>query len=100
MPRISKTAAAHQMVDGLVKHAQLCGVSLEGVTLQNFNHELDQRFDDGGVARCEHFMDLAWDYSGQFGNLGSDAFEAAQWEAAETAFEILLGMLEKGTRKE
>lgn len=86
---MSKLEVAEKMVGVLLDHARQCDVDLEGVNRHNFNIELDDRFGDGGEARCEHFADIGWEYAGQFGVIGSDAFEDAQSEVLSEALVLL-----------
>jgi hypothetical protein len=87
--RISLTATAERMVDSLIEAAEQAGVDLSGITEQNFNAELDSRFNDGGEARCERFTDLAWEYSAQHGPLDSAEWDRAQWDAIKAALALL-----------
>lgn len=89
MPRITKEATARKMVEALKDEARKQDVDLTGVNGENFNTELDKRFGDGGEARCEHFCDHGWEYSGQFGRIGSDGFDEAQSEVVEAALVLL-----------
>lgn len=82
---------AEKMVDNLSDHAEKCGVELNGINRHNFNTELDDRFNDGGEARCEYFADLGWEYAQEFGEFGSDDSETALWRVLSSALELLEG---------
>jgi len=87
---------AEKMCLVLIEEAKRCDVDLTGVDAGNFNSELDRRFGDGGEARCEHFADIAWEYSQQFGKVESKGFEEAQWRAITAALKLLPSKI-KGT---
>lgn len=75
------------MADSLIETARDRGVDLSDLTYQNFNTLLDDRFDDGGEARCEQFTDLGWDYAFQFGQMDSDGFDNAHHKCIEAAIQ-------------
>jgi hypothetical protein len=83
-----------EMADSLIEYAEHNEVSLEGLTIDNFNTLLDDRFDDGGYARCEKFTDLAWPYSFQFGEIESNAQSNAQWKCIKAAIKEVNKRLE------
>jgi hypothetical protein len=86
---ITKEQTVTAMVASLERAAKQARVSLKGVTRENFNSELDDRFHDGGEARCEQFGDLTWAYATQFGAFDSQEWEDARWECFEAAFVII-----------
>ena len=94
MLTITVKEIATRMVDILEDHAKRCEVDLHGVTKDNFNCELDERFQDGGVARCEYFSDISWDYCAQFGEFRDDMM--GPWHDAHgRALRAALKLLEK-----
>jgi len=88
-PRIRMADVARKMVDSLYSEAEDQGVDLHGLTINNFNTFLDDAFNDGGETRCEHFTDIGWEYSSQFGPLESRGFEEAQWKVLAEAFRLI-----------
>lgn len=83
---------AEKMCDSLIGHAKANGVSLDGINDFPTLHELDDRFHDGGEARCEQFTDIGWEFASEYGTfkeVPDDEWEWAQSEVTETA----LGML-------
>ena len=89
---ITKKQTVQKMVESLRRYAAENNKSLTGITILDFNTFLDDLFEDGGETRCERFVDLAWEYAGQFGPLDSDGFNRAQWECIKKA----VHELEKG----
>jgi len=83
--KITVRETADRMADSLIDKAASANKSLAGISVDNFNTFLDNLFKDGGEIRCENFADLAWDYSLQFGELGSDNFDNAQWRCIRSA---------------
>lgn len=86
---ISLKETVIEMVESLEQAADDFDVSLKGINRNNFNEELDGRFEDGGEVRCERFTDVAIDYGCQYGELESDPFREAQFEAIDGAFDII-----------
>ena len=84
-----KTKTILEMAMSLSHKAQEKGVSLDGLTIDNFNCYLDDAFDDGGEVRCEYFTDLADPYALLFGPLESIEYDAARWECIEAAIEMV-----------
>lgn len=80
---------AKECVLSLENAAEEKGVSLQGITRENFNTFLDDLFDDGGETRVEKFTDLPDEYALQFGELESPEFDKAKWEVLDLAFDIL-----------
>jgi hypothetical protein len=80
--QITQKETVDKMVQTLLDRANAKGITLPPV---NDVNELDDIFNDGGEARCEHFADIAWDYALQFGKFESDKFDAAQWSCIENA---------------
>jgi hypothetical protein len=87
-----------RMAESLMNKAEEHSVDLSGVTIGNFNCYLDDAFSDGGETRCEHFVDLAWEYASGFGEFAGDEFEEAQWIAIEEAI-VLVQMLAQCKKK-
>lgn len=93
--RISKERVAQEMADSLMEQATIFHVDLAGLTIDNFNSFLDDAFNDGGEVRCIKFTDLAMEYSQYFGEIESDPFDTAQWNAITRAVEIIQQRIEK-----
>ena len=87
----TKRETVNTMVASLRAVAKERGVSLNGLTIDNFNYFLDDAFNDGGEVRCELFGDLAWNYALQFGPLESGPFDSARWECTEAAIKRIGG---------
>ena len=54
-----------------------------------FLNSLDDVLLDGGIFRCEGFIDIAIPYALNFGRIESEKFEEAQWECIEEAYREL-----------
>lgn len=79
-----------QMIKSLKEKAEQHDVNIEDIRKLFEDHKvngLDDIFDDGGVVRCEYFTDFALDYSLQFGEIDTDPFWKAQWEAIRKAMD-------------
>jgi hypothetical protein len=67
-PDIYQSNTIAEMIEGLESWAQEKEIDLTNKIPDNVNN-LDELFQDGGEARCEHFTDLAWGYALQFGEI-------------------------------
>ena len=85
-----------KVVKSIREHAKINGVSLLGMTADNFNFYLDDLFADGGEARCVYFVDLVDEYALQFGDFETVEYENAQWRVLDRA----LAIFEKATKKD
>lgn len=84
---------AERMADSILDYARHNNVSLNGVTVENFNSFFDDAFDDGGEARCESFCDLGWEYAQQFGKFEDENWSKAQWRAVKAGLKALIKKL-------
>jgi hypothetical protein len=82
---MTKERAVNHMVESLTQAAKDQGVSLEGLTYENFNLFLDRAFKDGGETRCDRFADLAWPYAIMGTTFASNHFEEKQHECIKEA---------------
>ncbi len=90
---------ARKMVNSIMSWSDdVQKLSLYTITRQNRSDQywvdnvlagFDSAFNDGGVARCEYFADLGWEYSSQFGLIESPGFEQAQDKVLTLAVELL-----------
>jgi len=84
---MNKRNVVSRMIHSLLNQAKKKGVSLRGLTTDNFNWFLDSAFDDGGEVRCIHFTDLADPYARRYGPLESEGWDKARWECIELAIQ-------------
>jgi hypothetical protein len=87
-----KLDAVSNMVAELEKYAESKGVSLKGNIPDDVN-DFDDLFQDGGEGRCEHFVDLSFEYAIKFGEIDDwkkpRGFEAHVWSCIESAMKKL-----------
>jgi hypothetical protein len=84
--------AVNDMVNELNYYAEQSGIDLTNKIPDDVN-DLDNIFNDGGMARCEHFSDIGWTYALQFGvieDYGVDGgFEDRLWSCIDLAIKKL-----------
>lgn len=78
-----------RMVKALKVEAKRAGVAESAVreALQEDINYLDDVFNDGGVARCEHFVDLGMDFASKYGSINSSLFDDVLWDLIEEAID-------------
>jgi hypothetical protein len=86
---MTRELTAMKMARSLAFQAKMHDVSLNGLTIDNFNSFLDDLFNDGGEIRCEKFIDLADSYALKFGKLESKEFDNAKWPCIEDAIKFI-----------
>lgn len=86
---ITLEETVEEMVDSLEQVSEEYVVTLEGINRNNYEEEIDNRFDISGEVRCERFTDIAIDYSFQYGGLETESFRDAQAEAIKKACDII-----------
>lgn len=86
---ITLEETVEEMVDSIEQASDEYVITLEGINRNNYEEELDNRFDLSGGVRCERFTDIAIDYSCQYGELESDSFRDAQAEAIKKSCDII-----------
>lgn len=78
-----------RMVTVLKAEAKRAGVD-EGDVRKALNEDinhLDEVFNDGGVARVEHFVDLGMDFASEYGSIDSSLFDDVLWDLIEEAID-------------
>lgn len=76
-----------RMVTALKAEAKRAGVAEGDVrkALKEDINYVDDVFNDRGVARCEHFVDLGMDFASEYGSINSSLFDDVLWDLVEEA---------------
>lgn len=82
-------AVVDRMVIALNAEAKRAGVDEGDVrkALKEDINYLDDVFDDVGVARVEHFVDLGMDFASEYGSIDSSLFDDVLWDLIEEAID-------------
>jgi hypothetical protein len=87
---MNKNNTVLNMVSALEEYAESKGVSLKD-KIPDYVNKFDDLFVDGGEGRCEHFVDLSFDYAQNFGIIedysNPKGFEAHIWMCINPAME-------------